>query len=163
MLVFVFTYSKKSRVEAMLYLYERGNCKNFVLEYTHKDKAAMLPEFYSGIWDDYYYWDQTSNTIEIMKNYAETQKANQGGIHEKDVPNYYVFYGDEKLDGRVERIKRIFPSLTFHAKIEAGWFDVLLNRLNPLNSIEEFYIYEVTEIADLDPMQYQMKLNVLEQ
>ncbi len=161
MLIFTFTYSKKSRVEAMVYLYEQGNCKNFVLEYTHRDKAAMLPEFYSGIWDNNYYWDQSSNITDMMKNFAEVEAASKGSIHEMNTPNYYIFYDHEKLDERVARIKNIFPSLTFRTKIEAGWFDVLLNRLNPLNTLEEFYIYEVTQISDLEPQHITTKFNSL--
>ena len=160
MLIFVFTYSKKSRVEAMLYLYERGNCKNFVLEYTHQEKAAMLPEFYSGIWDNYYYWDQSSNTMDIIQKFAETERASKGDIHEMDTPNYYIFYDHEKLDERVDRIKSIFPSLTFREKIEAGWFDIMLHRLNPLNSLEEFYIYEITDMADISEESYRARIAI---
>ena len=163
MLIFAVTYSKKSRVEAMLYLYERHNCKNFVLEFTHKDKAAMLPQFYSGIWDNYYSWDKTTNTTDIITNFSDVEKISQGSMHEMDVPNYYIFFDKDNLEERVNRIKNIFPSLTFRAKIEAGWFDVILNHLNPLNSLEEFYIYEVTEINDLTFDTYSPRLALANQ
>jgi len=159
MIVFSFTYSKKSRVEAMIFLYERGNCDNFVLEYTHKEKAAMLPEFYTGIWDNYYYWNNTTETTSIIKNFKEVEDVQKGSVHEMDTPNYYVFYDSEKLDERVKKIKDIFPSLTHCAHIEAGWFDKMLHRLNPLNGLEEFYIYEVTDKADLDATRYTARLD----
>src|SRR6185436_13250480 len=68
MLVLCFTYTKKSRVEAMSYLYDRGDCRNFALEYTHSESGGMMPQFYSGKWTSYYYWNKGQDPGDYILN-----------------------------------------------------------------------------------------------
>jgi len=143
MLVLCFTYTKKSRVESMLYLYEQHDCKNYVLEFSHMEGASMMPQFYTGIWTRYYSWDKHVNIEDDIKNMAQNEADAQNNLMQRPEPNYYVFYDDDNLEARVARIKALKPTLTYKATIEPGWFDVLLNSLNPKNMLEKMYIYKV--------------------
>lgn len=143
MFVLCFTYSKKARVEAMLYLYDQGNCKNFIQEFTQGDSGSQVPQFYSGNWQWYYVFRATSNLadeISMMPTWAEEQR---GTYDPKEIPNYILFYNDDQLDLRVTRMQQYFPTLTFGKRIEPGWFDKLLHAMNEKNSLETVTIYEV--------------------
>lgn len=141
MLVLCFTYSKKSRVEAMTYLYERGDCSNFILEFTHSQTGAMMPQFYCGRWTSYYYFKQGDPMEGIMRNFEHEAIQTKDAIMPRALPNYILFYDDELLDERVNRMSRHYPSLKYCTTIESGWFDVLLHNLNPKNTLEKIHIY----------------------
>ncbi len=144
MLVFCFTYSKKARVEAMLFLYHQGDCINFVRESTHSDGASMPPQFYSGSdWPVYYFWKKGTDVDGIVLGFAAQEKEFASRLHKKPVPNYYLFYDDKELDQRIARIQQHFPTLAFQTTIEAGWFDKMLHYLNDKNSVERIHIYKV--------------------
>jgi Alg9-like mannosyltransferase family len=141
MLVLCFTYSKKSRVEAMTYLYEAGDCNNFILEFTHSDHGAMMPQFYSNCWTTYYYFKKGDPVEGILRNadFEAAQTAND--LMPRALPNYILFYDDEQLEERIATMQRFYPSLTYRTTIESGWFDQLLHTLNPKNSLEKIHIY----------------------
>jgi len=143
MLILCFTYSKKSRVEAMNYLYEAGDCNNFILEFTHSDQGAMMPQFYSNCWTTYYYFKKGDPVEGILRNadFEATQTA--GNIMPRALPNYILFYDDKMLDQRVATMKNFYPSLSYRTTIESGWFDQLLHTLNPKNSLEKIHIYSI--------------------
>jgi hypothetical protein len=143
MLILAFTYSKKSQVESMLYLYEQGDCKNFIREFSHKSGAAMPPQFYSANWSSYYEFGENVDPGWIVKELKLHEKENTGTIHERPVPNYILFYDDDSLDGRVEKMIKYFPTLTFQTTIEPGWFDKLLNKMNDKNKLERVHIYKM--------------------
>jgi Alg9-like mannosyltransferase family len=144
LLVFSFTYGKRARVEAMLYLYEQGDCANFVREATQSDNASMPPQFYSGTsYSCYYYWTSEADVDGTIEDFPRQEKESSTHLQKRPIPNYYLFYGAEKLGERVARIQRHFPTLQYKTTIEAGWFDKLINRLNKLNAVETIYIYKV--------------------
>lgn len=143
MFVLVFTYSKKARVESMLYLYDQGNCKNFIQEFTQGDSGSQVPQFYCGNWQWYYVFRSSTNVeaeVAMMPTWA---KDKRGSYDPKEIPNYILFYNDELLDERIERMKVYFPTLEFGKRIEPGWFDKLLHAMNSKNSLETVTIYEV--------------------
>ncbi len=141
MLVLCFTYSKRSRVEAMTYLYEAGDCKNFILEFTHSETGAMMPQFYSNCWTTYYYFKKGDPMEGILRNAEFEAQLTSSAVMPRALPNYVLFYDDELLDERVAKMKSYYPNLVFRTTIEAGWFDKLLHALNPKNSLEKVHIY----------------------
>jgi hypothetical protein len=143
MLVLATTYSKRARVEAMLYLYESGDCRNFIQEFTQGDSGSQVPQFYSGNWQWYYVFRSSSDWAAEIAMMPELEQKQKGTYDPKDVPNYILFYNDEKLDERVQRMQGYFPTLTYCTRVEPGWFDILLNRLNPKNSLETVTIYKM--------------------
>ncbi len=147
MLVLCFTYSKKSRVEAMSYLYDYGDCNNFILEFTHSDQGAMMPQFYSNIWTNYYYFKKGDDVNAAMIGAQHAAQSTADLIMQKPLPNYVLFYDDLNLELRVENMRMYYPTLTYRTTIESGWFDRTLHTLNPKNSLEKIHIYSTSEVS----------------
>jgi hypothetical protein len=63
----------------------------------------------------------------------------------KPKPNYYLFYDGKDLDKRIGRVRDCGVQLTYLTTIESGWFDALLHRLNPKNTLERIHIYQTTQ------------------
>ncbi len=143
MLVLCFTYAKKSRVEAMLYIYNQHDCKNYALEYSHMDGGSMLPQYYSGIWTRFYSWNKDVDIAGDIAHMQHDEEVTANDIMSRPEPNYYVFYDDDNIEQRVSRVKALKPSLVYQATVEPGWFDVLLHKLNPNNKLEKVYVYKV--------------------
>jgi hypothetical protein len=144
MLVLCFTYSKKSRVESMEYLYQQGDCINFIQEATSSQGGSQIPQYYSGCWSSYYSFGPSINVEQAVLDFPGNEAKYLGTVHPKPVPNYILFYHDENLEARVSRMKIIYPTLEFKTKIEVGWFDELLHGLNPINTKEEIFIYKIS-------------------
>jgi len=68
-------------------------------------------------------------------------------------PNYYLFYDDELLEERVNRIRKHYPSLSYQKTIESGWFDELLHFLNPKNSLEKIHIYKIPDLVPVSEIE----------
>jgi hypothetical protein len=147
MLTLSFTYSKRDRVEAMNYLYDQGDCRNFVLEFTHSESGAMMPQFYSGNWSSYYYFKKGDDPIAYIRNFKHEEQITEDDIMPRKEPNYYLFYDDTNLQERVRYIQNIYPDLTYQTTIESGWFDRLLHWLNPKNSLEKITIYKIENFS----------------
>jgi hypothetical protein len=146
MLTLCFTYSKKSRVEAMNYLHDAGDCNNFILEFSHSGQGAMVPQFYSNIWTNYYYFNK-GDSIGVVLSYAErAADETKNDVMPRPLPNYILFYDDIDLENRVTSMKKYYPTLIYRTTIESGWFDVLLHSLNPKNSLEKIHIYSTPSI-----------------
>jgi len=141
--VFSTTYSKKARVEAMDYLYEKGDLQNMFVEYSHTDGVSLMPVFYTDNWRLYYPIGKKTDWDLVVSSLKKNEERLKYKNLTKPVPNYVVFLEDKKLDQRVSRVKKSFPSLEFEAKIEAGWFDSFLHNLNPNNRVEVIYIYKI--------------------
>ncbi len=144
MLVMCTTYTKRARVEAMLYLYEKGDCRNFIQDFRQGENGSLVPQFYSGCWDWYYVFRSTSDYVAEINLMKEMEERQKGTIKPKAVPNYILFYQEEKLKERIEAMKVYFPDIKFETKVEAGWFDRLLHELNDKNSVETIYIYKLS-------------------
>ncbi len=136
-------YSKKARVEAMLYLYNQGDCKNFIQEFTQGESGSQVPQFYSGNWQWYYVFRKSSSVEAEVAMMEEVALQQRGTFDPKEVPNYILFYNEDQLDERVERMKKYFPTLEYCTRISPGWFDKLLHELNDKNSLETVFIYKM--------------------
>lgn len=143
MFVLATTYSKRARVEAMLYLYEKGDCTNFIQDFRQSEGGSLVPQFYSGNWQWYYVFRPTSDYAAEIRMMPELEKQQKGTIKPKDQPNYILFYNTGKLDERVEAIREYFPNMKYEVTIEPGWFDVLLHTLNDKNALETVTIYKL--------------------
>lgn len=131
--VLTFSYGKKSRVEAMYYLYEQGDLENFLV--VHAGSSAMPPQYYSGSWMPYYIvYEGTDLQIQKEKILKSSTRT---------IPNYILFYGDEEIPEYVQKLETAYPNLQLDAVIEPGYLDQLLHWLNPINSLEEVHIYKV--------------------
>ncbi len=148
MLVLCFTYTKKSRVETMIYLYEAGDCNNFILDYTHKKSGAWMPTFYSKCKASYYFFGKEDNIDAVMHGIPQAAVATVNDVMPRSLPNYVLFYDDLELEDRVKRMQQYYPTLAFRATIEPGWFDKMLHMFNPKNSLEKVHIYSTPKVVE---------------
>ncbi len=124
-------YSKKARVESMVYLSRYPDIRNILLEDTHRGSAKMPPLFYLKQW---------VNVFEITKEkpvykYKEFLKSNKNSY-----PKFVLFFDEKDLKPRLDSIISIFPNLQFETKISPGLVDIVLYKLNPKNANETIYI-----------------------
>jgi hypothetical protein len=135
LLVFVTPmYSKKARVEAMVYLGKYGKSRNIILEDTRHESVKMMPEFYLQSW--IHFPEVTSiRTIDTLQLELKDTYAPDS------IPDFVIFMEDYDFDKRVNDMKRVFPDLKYETTIEPGMLDVVLYKLNPKNANQELYIY----------------------
>lgn len=124
-----FTYSKKSRVEAMYYFYNKETKGiNILHEATGETDASLLPKFYSGNW--------------LLSGVARTDE-NQPLLPIADVDyEYILFCGEKNLKERVEAYKTIYPNMERVKVCEPSFVDSFLRWLNPRNSNEYIEIWK---------------------
>lgn len=120
-LVLAFTYSKRSRVESMVFI-KNNPAKAIVLEDTDRGRIDFLPRFYA---DDF-----KLKAVEWTAPYDSlTQEVYQNTV--KDQPRYIFFYGDGDLEHRVNQAALILGDMEKVAEIEPGFVDNLAFIINP--------------------------------
>ncbi len=129
-----FTYSKKARVESMVYLSQYANRFNsFVIDDVSKNVLGFPPQFYLGKHADYYAIMQNNGGYQSF--YKEVKN------HKLKEPGFVLFYHEDNIDSRVDSVKKVYPGLVFEKKIEPGNVDKILYWLNPINDNQNIYIY----------------------
>ncbi|HEY6504286.1 MAG TPA: hypothetical protein VIZ28_09955, partial [Chitinophagaceae bacterium] len=133
LLVLSFTYSKRSRVESMVYLRKKGDVTNIIME---GDAAGLRPPL--ACLDKHLdlYKLPTGKSIEELE--AEIKTSG------KPAPNYVIMAGQAGFDKRIERLKKLFPSLEAETVIKTSFVDNLAYWLNPKhNQNEDWHIYKI--------------------
>ena len=128
-------YSKRNRVEAMVYLAKKGDVNRIAIEDSNRDDILIPPRFYLQQWT--YTFPITS--LNADKFYKETYSQ----IPLSERPNYIVFMQPENLDRRVNNLKKDIPTLTYETTIEPSFIDWLLNKMNPRNKNQTSFIYKI--------------------
>jgi hypothetical protein len=133
LIVLTFSYSKRSRVEGMIYLRKKGDVKNIIME---GDISLQRPPFfYLGKHLENYVLPE-GGTIEQLKIEMDTSR--------KPAPNYVIMAGNQNFDQRLTKLKTLFPNLKRETIIKTGFVDNLAHWLNPKNNQNEnWYIYRV--------------------
>ena len=123
------TYSKKSRVESMYYLYKTKSVKSrILLEGSSSQHVSMLPKFYAQDWQ-----------ISFTSRIDSTQSLKVDSTLNYD----YIYFFDEKnLSERIKAYKSIYPKMTLAMKCFPSSIDVVLRELNPRNSNEYIEIWK---------------------
>jgi len=130
------SYSKRHRCEAMTYLYEKGDCVNFLIEDSNKENDFLIPPlFYFGKWPSVFGISKTINADSAL-SYCKKHSS-------KTRPNYVVFWQAENIKARVDSMKKRFPTLIYEATIDPSLIDKTLYFLNPLNDNQTAYIYKI--------------------
>lgn len=148
-------YSKKSRIEAMLYLYnDRQNIEAVVLDNNHRNEPVFIPLFYLGKWVDIYQVNKNLVLRDTLKFYPETryQKAVRNiptldSIAGTKHPQYVIFYYNTNLEERVAAYKKFYPDLTYETTIEPSNLDKLMHWLNPNNLNQMVIIYRTRKLS----------------
>jgi hypothetical protein len=143
-------YSKKSRIEAMLYLHpQREKIQTLLLENNNRNDTEFIPLFYLGKWVNVYQYCPSfefADSIETLRTTAYQRKIKSLEYitsQPSRIPQYILFYDDKNLEQRVASLKTVFPGLTYETTIEPGTLDKLLYKLNPGgNRNQVIYIYK---------------------
>ncbi len=133
-----FIQPKKSRVDAMTALYNRGDLVNFLI--VHAEGGAMPPQFYCGSWNKYWTSDLETDAVNHREVMCNSPRYT--------FPNYIVFSGDRLLGEAVERYKDIYSSMEYVQQIPPSRWDRLLAALNPHNRVERMMIYHIDPAAE---------------
>jgi hypothetical protein len=120
-------YSKKTRVESMLYLSKYKQVEPLV----KLSDVPMLPLFYLGQWVD---------RIDIDKDRTGSSIAAllENGIE----PRFVLLTDNKQASQTIDSLRLYVPDLIFETKIQPGFVDKLLFSLNPFhNKNETILIY----------------------
>jgi hypothetical protein len=129
LLILSLTYSKKSRVEATYALYGKIKAnERILLEGSYETKPSMLPLFYCNNWD-----------VQITERNDTIQSLE---VFEGAKYNYIFFFGEEKLDSRINDYKRLYPNIKLVKKCPPSTVDLLLRKLNSRNANQYIEVWE---------------------
>jgi len=131
-------YSKKARVESMIYLSNYNNLHYFIIEDESKDVLRFPPQFYLEQWVNYEAFQKKDDFTDFTQKKDWSDPRNQ--------PEFVLFFQPNNLDERVARMKKVFPGLVYETTIEPGLMDKLLHWLNPINDNQNIYIYRNTTL-----------------
>ncbi|MBI4932100.1 MAG: glycosyltransferase family 39 protein [Bacteroidetes bacterium] len=137
LLVVSVAYSKKSRVEAMVYLSTKKDFNRLLVEESFRDEFTMPPFFYLRKWYRDGYVQGVTSVYTIDSLCACIQKNSSMR------PNYVIFFDEENLDNRIKKFKTCFPNIKYETTAESGFLDKLLFWLNPINRNYDAYIYKI--------------------
>jgi hypothetical protein len=126
-------YSKRARVESMIYLSKYDNIKAVVLENSNISYVKLIPMFYLGQWIKEYPVTNENCDVKLatIRNYLTAPQ-----------PRFFLFYEEDKLESRVENAKAFFPNIVYETTISPGIIDKLLHWMNPYNANQTIYIYK---------------------
>lgn len=130
-----FSYSKRSRVEAMAALKDVVDVRGIVIEDTYKQTAPMPPLFYSGHW---------AMAVEPWTDATRDLGARLAAFPDSARPNYVLFIGEEDLPARALRTTQAMGPLRVVAQAEPGALDRLVHWLNPVNRNETILVARTT-------------------
>jgi len=126
-------YSKKARVEAMVYLSKYKDLNYFIMEDVNKSVLRPPPLFYLQKWIYYSPVMENENLEKFSKNKKWKNPEKQ--------PGFILFMETDNIDSRHEFMRSVFPEIEFETAIEPGYMDRLLHWLNPINDNQNIYIY----------------------
>jgi hypothetical protein len=133
LLVLTFTYSKRSRVESMIWLRKKGDVSNIIME--GEVSLQRPPSFYL---------DKHLENYVLPVDGDIAQLENEIKTSGKPPPNYVIMAGNQNFDQRLARLKTLFPDLTRDTIITTSFVDNLAHWLNPKhNQNENWYIFRV--------------------
>lgn len=136
-------YPKRARVESMYALFKRGDATNFVQDFKHKESNPLSPKFYAGIWSEYYELSKKDDLKALVESFDDIERKYHNQLHDRQYPNYVLFFQNTQLEERVAAWKKFYPHLRYCETIEPGFFDRMLHQLNPVNSLETVIIYHI--------------------
>ncbi|MFZ4401733.1 MAG: glycosyltransferase family 39 protein [Bacteroidales bacterium] len=140
-------YSKKSRVESMVYLSHYKNIKYILTENTNAYDTKLVPEFYLSQWIDTY---NISKSYSIDSISGLTNDSKNVDL----LPRFFIFEESKNIGERVLNVKHYFPNIEYETTIYPSNIDNLLYRLNPINANQIIIIYRN---KDFYPQKLQIK------
>ena len=137
LLVFTFTYSKRSMVESMTYLSKYPGIK-YMTVIDEANNPEMFPKFYLGQWPVMFNDRNGDRSLDSILA-SSVKKSNAFA------PRFVLFTGDRNISPMVIRARHYLPFLVYETTIEPGFIDRLVHWLNPINRNKTVTIYRNTE------------------
>jgi hypothetical protein len=135
LVVLCFSYSKRSRVEAM-YMLRDVPMRGLIVEDTYEGDPPLPPLFYLGKWH-----------IEVIQ-FTDIHTPLDSIYHalpEEQRPDIVLFFGKEELEERMARITAHTGPLTLIGRAEPGLVDKVVHWLNPVNRNETIVIARIED------------------
>jgi hypothetical protein len=132
-------YSKKARVESMVYLSRYHNIRCILQEDIYHSGIPLIPQYYLKQW---------VGVGEITNEQSqEVYAARLKYVIKNKYPRFVFFYGIKNLDHRVKKVQEMLPGIVYETTILPGFIDDLLFRMNPRNTNQTIVIYRNTELV----------------
>jgi len=136
LVVLCFSYSKRSRVEALYALREQPPMRGILVEDSAEGEAPMPPLFYLGKWDiTVIPWTGAPGDLPAL---LKTWEAS-------GTPDVVLFIGEEQLEQRMKATEAALGPLHVTGRAEPGLLDRTVHWLNPVNRNETIVIARVAE------------------
>jgi hypothetical protein len=127
-------YSKRARVEAMVYLSRYKDVK-YILIADADNNPELFPRFYMRQWPGIYdTFTGNENTMMMIERVAAKEAV-------KNQPRFVLFTGSKLNQEMVIQARKSFPFLVYEKTIEPGTIDKVMHRLNPINVSRYVFIY----------------------
>ncbi|MDQ3100882.1 MAG: hypothetical protein M3R08_05820, partial [Bacteroidota bacterium] len=135
--VLCFSYSKRSRVDT-LYALRNERVQGLIIEDSIEGDAPMPPLYYLGQWD-----------IEVIS--LASPDVPLGPLMDRLAvqrrPNFVLFFGEDQLGERIDRIEKVVGPTTLFFRAEPGLVDRIVHWLNPVNRNETVVVARIHQAA----------------
>jgi hypothetical protein len=126
-------YSKRARVEAMVYLHHYQNqTKAYLVEGVPVESAPMLPRTYMG--SDAKQFNIDSDTIDVSKQSYTP------------IPDFVLFVSNKDLSKRLSTMKKKYPNLAYETTVMPSPIDNIMCKINRHNKNYPIIIYRNTDL-----------------
>ncbi len=136
LVVLTFTFSKRSRVMAMLALRDGPPVHGLIVEDTVENEPPWMPMYFLGQW-------QATQLPEPYSDPAILLKDQIALLPPEKRPDAVLFIGLEDLEQRKARIISLIGPLKPVAVAEPGLVDRVVHWLNPVNRNETISVYRL--------------------
>jgi hypothetical protein len=128
-------YSKRARVEAMVYLSNYPESEYYIIEGMLSNGVRMPVEAYADhLFKGHY---------EVHKNRSwEKEAAKFDG---KPVA-FVLFEGEENMDVRLDEARKYYPNLVYATECRESFLDALVQAINPINENYPIIIYRNADV-----------------
>ena len=133
LMVFTFTYSKRSRVETMVHLSKYPDIK-YLMILDSEGAPDQIPKFYLNQWVTCYSEYAGNKSPDTLLSLVEKAPA-------ADWPRFVLFSGEKDRQQTIDKALKCMPSLVYETTVEPGFMDRTLHQLNPFNKNQEMIIY----------------------
>ena len=132
LLVFSVTYSKKARVEAMLYLSRYPDIGTMTVLDADND-PELMPKFYLNQWPRIYSESSHDPSTDSILRLASKPTSIP--------PGFILFTSEKNIRPMVEKTRNFFPFIVYETTIHPGNIDRFIHWLNPVNKNRRIFIY----------------------
>lgn len=133
LVVLCFSYSKRSRVEA-LYALRNEPVRGLIIEDSVEGEEIMPPLFYMRQWDvEVKYMTHVQVDLDSLMRSVPPQRR----------PDHVLFFSEDDLAGRMARLEATTGPIRIITRAEPGLVDKVVHWLNPVNRNETIVVAKI--------------------